>query len=352
MIRGYCRIFEGAPAGWIVALCAAIWLGFSPRVSRAEGVPANATSGRDRTWENYFGVAILPSERAVIVGDKGLVMTSDDHGRTWTRVQLSKGPKFYDLYSVAFAPDGANGWAVGDGGVIFHSDDRGSTWKLEESKQNSALLKIAAVNGQKACAAGEHGVVLCTTDGGATWNAYKFDQDIIFFDLAFTDPNNGWVVGEFSTTLRTTDGGKSWSLQTGGKRDLSSDPFFAIAFENASNGLILGLNGEDMTTADGGKTWKAGALAGQHHSFYAATARPAGDSRELYIGGQDGIAARLVRGEVLPAQSATSNAITGLAFSPHLGLAVGMSGTIMRSEDGGQHWSAWNVRNTAPVRAN
>jgi photosystem II stability/assembly factor-like uncharacterized protein len=48
----------------------------------------------------------------------------------------------------------------------------------------------------------------------------------------------------------------------------------------------------------------------------------------------------------------TSNSITALAFSPHLGLAVGMSGTIMRSEDGGQHWSAWNAAATPDVRAN
>ncbi|HLW71432.1 MAG TPA: YCF48-related protein [Candidatus Binataceae bacterium] len=352
MSRGLRWIMGVAPSAWIVALCAALWLGFSPGTSFAENPQPSAEAGRDRTWENYFGVAILPSERAVIVGDKGLVMTSDDHGRTWQRVQLKKGVNLYDLYSVAFAPDGASGWAVGDGGVIFHSDDRGATWKPQDSKLTSALLKVVAIDAQKACTAGEHGVVLCTADGGASWNSYKFPEDIVFFDLAFTDPNNGWVVGEFATTLRTTDGGKSWNLQTGGKRDLTSDPFFAIAFENAASGLVLGLNGEDMTTADGGKSWKPGALAGQHHSFYAATARPAGDSGELYIGGQDGVAARVVRGEVLPGQSATSNSITGLAFSPHLGLAVGMSGTIMRSEDGGQHWSAWNAGNTAPVRAN
>jgi photosystem II stability/assembly factor-like uncharacterized protein len=319
-------------------------------VRGAEGdQPLRPISGR--TWENYFGVAILQGDRAVVVGDKGLIMISDDQGHTWQRRQMKKGFKYYDLYGVAFAPDGVHGWAVGDGGAIFHSNDRGATWSGEESKQTAALLKVAAMDAQHACAVGEHGVVLCTTDGGTTWNAKKF-EDFVFFDLAFKDSNNGWAVGEFATTLRTTDGGRTWAIQTGGQRNLTSDPSFAIAFENPSNGLILGLNGEDMATDDGGKTWKPGTLAGQHRSFYAATAMPPGDSSGIYIGGQDGVTARVAGGEVLPVPSATANSITALALSPHLGLAVGMGGTIMRSTDEGQHWSAWNASDSAQARAN
>jgi photosystem II stability/assembly factor-like uncharacterized protein len=352
MGRGYRARAAGPALVFIPTLCAALGLALVVGIARGSaGEKPDANSATSRTWENYFGVAILPSDRAVVVGDKGLIMTSDDQGHTWQRRQVKKGFKYFDLYGVAFAPDGAHGWAVGDGGAIFRSDDRGATWNPQESKQTAALLKVAAVDAQHGCVTGEHGVVLCTTDGGTTWNAQKF-EDMVFFDLAFTDPNNGWAVGEFATTLRTTDGGKTWAIQTGGQRNLTSDPSFAIAFENASNGLILGLNGEDMTTNDGGKTWKAGALAGQHRSFYAAAGMPAGASSGIYIGGQDGVTARVAGGEVQEAPSATANSITALALSPHLGLAVGMGGTIIRSTDSGQHWSAWNAGDSAQTRAN
>ncbi len=291
-----------------------------------------------RPWESYYGVAISSAGRAIIVGDKGVVITSDDQGRSWKRNQLNNSGKFYDLYSVAFTSDGAHGWIVGDRGSIFQTDDRGTTWTLKPSKQSAALLKVAAIDAQKACAVGEHGVILCTGDGGATWNVQKF-EDLVFFDVAFTDPNNGWAVGEFATAVRTVDGGKTWTVQTGAQRTISADPYFAIAFDNASNGLVLGLSGSNMTTADGGKTWKTGGVNDDSRSFYAAAPIRSNDSNGYYVGGENGITARVMQGKVELTSSTTSNAITSLAFAPNFAIAVGLYGTIMRSDDGGQHWS-------------
>ncbi len=299
---------------------------------------ANAARQTARPWESYYGVAISPAGRAIIVGDKGVVLRSDDQGRTWTRHQLNNTGKFYDLYSVAFTPEGAHGWIVGDGGSIFQSGDRGTTWTLKPSKQSAALLKVAAIDAQKACAVGEHGVILCTGDSGATWNVQKF-EDLVFFDVAFTNSNDGWAVGEFATAVRTVDGGKTWTVQTGAQRTISADPYFAIAFDNASNGLVLGLSGSNMTTADGGKTWKTGGVNDDSRSFYAAAPIHSDASNDYYVGGENGITARVMQGKVELTSSTTSNAITSLAFAPNFAIAVGLSGTIMRSDDGGQHWS-------------
>jgi len=291
-----------------------------------------------RTWENYFGVAILPSGRGIVVGDKGLLMTSDDKGQTWSRQQLRKGTTAFDLYSVAFTADGSQGWAVGDGGAVFHTSDSGATWNLQPNKLAAALLKVAVVDAQKACAVGEHGTVLCTSDGGATWNLQKF-EDFVFFDVAFADPQNGWAVGEFATALHTADGGKTWSIQIGGQRSITADPYFALAFADASNGLAFGLNGADMVTTDGGKSWKPGTVTGDTRSIYAAVSKPGGGV-SLYLGGADGTLGSLDQGKMAAVEGATSNSITGLALSPAFSLAVGMSGTVLRSEDVGQHWSS------------
>ena len=277
-------------------------------------------------------------------------MSSTDKGGTWTRIQLTKDRQYLDLYSVAFTADGSRGWAVGDGGTIFRTDDRGTTWTMQSSAVASALLKIAVIDAQKACAVGEHGVVVCTEDGGATWAVKKF-EDLVFFDVVFTDPNHGWAVGEFSTAVRTTDGGKTWNVQTGGKRVVTFDPYFAIVFENASNGLVLGLNGIDMQTTDGGNTWKTGTLPDQHRSFYAAAIVPSGGSNVYYAGGEDGMTARIVDAKVIPTATVTSNSLTSVAFSANFGLAVGLSGTIVRSEDGGQNWTQLQGSRLVETRA-
>jgi photosystem II stability/assembly factor-like uncharacterized protein len=333
-------VVAGVALAWLALFGVAAWLGISSRaaLATASGQPAGAVARRlrPRIWENYYGVTILSSGRAIVVGDKGLVMISDDKGRTWTREHLLKDHIDYDLYSVAFTPNGRQGWTVGDGGSIFHSSDGGTTWHLQDSDVSAALLKVDVIDAQRACAVGDRGTVLCTDDGGTTWHSHNF-KDFVFFDLAFTDPNNGWAVGEFGTTLHTADGGKTWTLQTGGHRSPTASPYFAIAFTNASNGFAFGLNGVDMVTTDGGQSWQTGKLSGEPRSIFAAATAPS--SGQLFVGGADGTLGALEQGKFATAAGSTKNSIIAIALTPAYGLAVGRSGTILRTKDHGKHWS-------------
>jgi photosystem II stability/assembly factor-like uncharacterized protein len=306
-----------------------------------------ATVQPERSWENYFGVAILPSGRTVVVGDKGVVMVTDNQGQTWTRRQLQKGPKYYDLYSVAFTADGSKGWLVGDSGVIFRSDDQGTSWNEQAAPAGAtgALLKIALAGPQTACAGGEHGVIICTSDGGANWNLQKFG-DICFFDLTFTDAQNGWAVGEFQTILHTGDGGKTWKILSGGDQMKAPDPYFAVAFGNPQDGLAVGLTGDATATSDGGKTWKPADLSIEHRSYYTVAAVPAHPDT-FFAAGENGIGALIAGGQLSQLQTSTSNGITSAAFSDRFAMAVGLSGTLLLSSDGGQHWHSLNHQDEA-----
>jgi photosystem II stability/assembly factor-like uncharacterized protein len=285
-----------------------------------------------------------------VTGDKGVVMTTDDGGRTWTRQTLKRGPKYYDLYSVAFTPDGSRGWVVGDAGVIYRTDDRATTWSEQKGPAglNSALLKIAAATAERFCAVGEHGVLLCTNDGGATWNLQKF-RDIGFFDVAFTDLNNVWAVGEFATLLNSTDGGKTWQVRNGGEIG-KGDPLFSLAF-GGDQGLAVGLIGTSLQSSDGGKTWQARELANGHRSLYTVAVVPS-QPGEYYAAGDQGLAALIANGEVTPVSSGVADAIAAAAFSPRYAIAVGLSGTLLRSDDGGRHWrSLMNKPQTVATQA-
>jgi len=337
MHRGQFLGTGGPRRAWMPAIAAGICLLVSSSLALATEGGAQGREITSRSWENYFGVAILPSNRVIVVGDKGIAMTSDDQGRTWTSHQLKKGKKFFDLYSVAFATDGTAGWAVGDGGAIFHSTDKGSTWTVQNTATSAALLKVAAIDAQKACAVGEHGAVLCTSDGGSNWNLQTI-KDLIYFDIAFSDANNGWAVGEFKTAIHTADGGKTWTVQSGGERSATADPYFAIAFGNATDGLVLGLNGASIATSNGGQSWQAGNLPDWHESIFTATPLPSQGPNDFFAGGENGAIARIDNGKVSRVSSGTANSITSLAFSSHVGIAVGLGGTILRTEDGGASW--------------
>jgi photosystem II stability/assembly factor-like uncharacterized protein len=295
-----------------------------------------ATPQPDRSWESYYGVTILPSGRTVVVGDKGVIMTSDDGGRTWARQILKKGPKYYDLYSVAFTTDGSRGWVVGDAGVIFRTDDQGMTWSEQPGPAglNSALLKIAIVDARTFCAGGEHGVLLCTADGGANWSLQKF-HDFGFFDVVFSDPKNVWAVGEFATLLHSGDGGKTWQVRNGGEIG-KGDPLFSLAF-NGTQGLAVGLIGTSMQTNNGGKTWQPHELSNGRRSLYTVSTIPS-QAGEFYAAGEQGLSALINNGELTSVPSGVADAIAASAFSPRLGVAVGLSGTLLRSDDSGRHW--------------
>ena len=346
MNRGQNRGIEGLTPAWLT-LCACVWFVALSGVAAATPGVQQPTAQPGRSWENYFGVAILPSGRAVVVGDKGVVMITDNQGQTWIRRQLKKGLKYYDLYSVAFAADGSSGWAVGDDGVIFHTDDQGATWSEQKTPAgvSGALMKVAVTGAQKACAAGEHGVIVCTSDGGANWNLQNFG-DIGLFDLAFSDADNGWAVGEFETILHTGDGGRSWKVQAGGDRFKATDPYFAIAFGRGHDGLAVGLSGRALETSDGGKTWKPANLSIEHSSYYAIAAAPT-RAGAFYVAGEDGVAALVAGAQLSQMQSGTSNAIAAIALSDRFAMAVGLSGTLLRSDDGGQHWNSLNNREQA-----
>lgn len=321
---------------WLVLCAFLCGTALSSTAAAAPDAP-QATEQPARSWENYFGVAILPSGRAVVVGDKGVVMISDDQGKTWARRQLRQGVRYDNLYSVAFATDGASGWAVGDSGAIFHTTDGGATWSEQKTPATTALMTVAVIDAQKACAAGDHGNIVCTTDGGTTWNLHNAGGDIGIFDLIFTDAVNGWAVGEFQTMLHSNDGGATWKIALGGDRMKASDPYFAIAFGGGHDGLALGLSGAALQTSDGGGTWKPANIAIAQSSFYTVAALPA-RAGSYYAAGENGVAALVDGGQASQVQSGTSNAIAAIAFSDHFAMAVGLYGTLLISDDGGQHW--------------
>jgi photosystem II stability/assembly factor-like uncharacterized protein len=65
--------------------------------------------------------------------------------------------------------DSYRGFAVADGGVILKTEDGGRTWSHQQSGTTEDLLGVDALDGFTAYAVGEANTILRTDDGGRSW---------------------------------------------------------------------------------------------------------------------------------------------------------------------------------------
>ncbi len=79
----------------------------------------------------------------VVVGERGLAVTSTDRGRTW---RLGECPEDVDLTAVAAS--GARVWAVGAAGAVVESDDFGSHYRRVALPVGRSLSGVLARDGR------------------------------------------------------------------------------------------------------------------------------------------------------------------------------------------------------------
>lgn len=293
-------------------------------------------------WLGLFGTAIRPTDGAIfVVGAKCLVLVSTDKGKSWVQLPIKVrpgGPLFqdFDLYSIKFSPDGKTGVIVGEAGTALNTTDGGQTWNKVDTGTKKTLLKVF-VDEQSVVAVGADGTIVRSTDGGTHWQSEKCPKDITLFDVTFTDKDTGWIAGEFATVMKSTDGGQNWNVVTGGHTDqFEVGPFFTINFVDPEHALTAGLAGELSTTIDGGKTWKPSTLPEQVGAYtvaYDPTTKQfwaAGAGGRMFIQDPDG------KWRIAP--RVTFNDLNDIAFSGDEGVMVGLSGTILVSDDAGEKW--------------
>ena len=143
-------------------------------------------------------LAIVPAgPRLVAVGSRGIIIVSDDQGKTWLQSQV---PVQSDLLSVQF-PTASDGWAVGHDGVVLHTADGGKTWvkQLDGRIAGAAFTKFYTDMGP----AGEAELRTMGVN-------YKAGAALPILDVWFEDTQTGYGVGSYGMLIATHDGGKSW----------------------------------------------------------------------------------------------------------------------------------------------
>lgn len=142
-------------------------------------------------------------ERLVAVGERGLVLLSDDHGQHWRQAEV---PVSVGLTAVQFV-DARHGWAVGHSGVVLATADGGENWQLQLDGRRAAEIEFEAAQHELVDAAD---VEVAEARVQTAERLVEEGADKPFLALHFVDARHGMVVGAYGLAFRTRDGGASW----------------------------------------------------------------------------------------------------------------------------------------------
>ncbi|MBC8043844.1 MAG: VCBS repeat-containing protein [Rhizobacter sp.] len=266
---------------------------------------------------SFNSIAANAQGSVTMVGDSGQIYVSPDGvnyvatAPDYAALGFAVPP---DLKSVTigsdFAPSaarkgsgisGTNGFgsavAVGVGGTILRSADGGESWTQSTSSTSGDLLSVASSDGNAA-------------KGNAASGTNGFGSAV--------------AVGVGGTILRSEDQGQTWqttnntgSTATLNSVALSEDFVSAVSKGNSASGtqgfgsaVAVGVGGTILRSDDGGQSW---------------ISVPATESRTLTCIDYSGNSA---------AKNNAASSTNGFGSA----VAVGVGGTILRSDDGGQSW--------------
>ncbi|SSB98589.1 MULTISPECIES: YCF48-related protein [unclassified Pseudomonas] len=337
----------------LAALLVPGWAAASPRISLLDQAALQSAKA-----DHAVLLAVTRAgERLVAVGERGIVLLSDDSGKHWRQARV---PVSVSLTAVQFV-DAEQGWAVGHMGVILHSSDGGETWVKQ--LDGVAAAQLALVSAQQGNDAKQlKDAERLVADG----------PDKPFLDLYFSDRRNGYAVGAYGLILRTVDGGDNWqpwmqqvdnpeglnlygiraaggALFIVGERGLllrSSDngrsfqaldspydgSFFGLQGGAGGTLVAFGLRGNAYWSNDQGASWRR-IETGLEVAFSAATKLPDGalvlvsQAGDLLISPSQGSSFRHLAGP-------TGTSVAGLVAAPDGSLiCVGMSGPTRLNQD-------------------
>lgn len=195
--------------------------------------------------------------RIVAVGERGVVLLSDDNGASFR--QAARVPAQATLTSVSFV-DAQTGFAAGHWGVVLRTDDAGETWRLlrSDTTVDRPIYAIAALGGGRGIAVGLWSLLLETRDGGATWQERSLPMppgatraDLNLTSI-FADGPALFVTAEGGKLLRSDDAGETWAyVETG-----YGGTFWTGTALRDGTLLIGGLRGTIYRSKDHGRSWQ------------------------------------------------------------------------------------------------
>ncbi|SFB27658.1 Uncharacterized protein SAMN04515620_13414 [Collimonas sp. OK607] len=176
-------------------------------VAQSNGLLSPLNRPATMAWQPAKAFLLSVAEagnRLVAVGERGVIVLSDDGGKTWRQAKV---PVSVTLTAVQF-PTPKQGWAVGHYGVVLHTEDGGETWVRQLDGVTAAKIILAAAQAKSKEPGSDE-----TVNKKALSDAellVKDGADKPFLGLHFDSDKSGVIVGAYNLIFHTEDGGKTW----------------------------------------------------------------------------------------------------------------------------------------------
>lgn len=257
--------------------CAALWAAAFACAAQPVGAALDRPAQMVRAPERALLLAAAQAGSAwIAVGERGLVLRSDNNGARWQQVAA---PVSVTLTAVRFA-DERHGIAIGHGGTVLVSDDGGHSWERRLDGRRIPELLLAEARSRQDAAA-EKAALQLQADG----------PDKPLLDVLVTGPGRALVIGAYGLALMTEDGGKtwgSWAVQLDNPRGLH---LYAVR-QRGERIVIAGEQGLVLKSDDGGRSFRR--LAVPYKGSFFTLELP--DDREIVLAGLRGNVWRSIDG--------------------------------------------------------
>jgi photosystem II stability/assembly factor-like uncharacterized protein len=268
-----------------------------------------------------------------------------DYVSTGTKKALGSGTS--SNLNAVFFTSATDGVLVGAGGTVRRTVDAGANWNPATTPGTAkALRSVYFLNATNGWIVGDS-IAWRTVNGGLNWTAQTTPSpfNTPLRSVHFTDANKGWAVGD--SAYRTTDGGVSWSKFTIG---ISA---FSVRMIGADTGYLVGTNasGTVRKTVNGSAVTPVWSAQSTPSTRALKSVFPVNGSL-VYAVGDTGTILRTTNGGANWVQQTTGVPAKNLKsvhfLDAAVGYAVGDNGTILATADSGRNWAV----QTSPVTAN
>lgn len=316
----------------------------------AWSAPVGAALNRPAVLSQHAAQSVLLSmaqagTRLVAVGERGIVMVSDDNAASWRQVPV---PVSVTLTAVRFADD-KHGYAVGHSGTVIATADGGASWtrifdgrqaaqisltaaqatgniaaqrdaqRLVDDGPDKPLLDLLVINQRRVIVIGAYGMAYATTDGGLHWTSVSGHLDNPRGLHLYAIRRRGarvLVCGEQGLVRLSTDGGQTFAAL----KTPYNGSFFTAELPSANEIMLAGLRGNVLRSADDGRTWAQTTAPGAA-SITASALRAGGG---LMLVNQAGMVLTESKGNLVPLNSSPLPSLTGI-FPKNDGASLALS---------------------------
>lgn len=184
------RLVLGAVVAWVAAPSAAQHR--LPECGRWEGEPVNRPACASALAPRSPILALCRAgDTVVAAGERGHVLTSGDEGRSWVQASV---PASVTLTALDFL-DARRGFVCGHQGLVMSTVDGGRTWTRRIDARSFGAQMASALD--------------AVSEQAAAWRNGARDKPL--FALRFADNRRGLAVGAFGLALASSDAGETWA---------------------------------------------------------------------------------------------------------------------------------------------